>query len=50
MSCELVEAMLMHRHMGKCHKLGYNMHVFTAGNNDVEGSLKESASMCIQVI
>lgn len=40
----------MHRHMGKYDKLGCNIDVFTAGNNSVEGNLKESASMLLQVI
>jgi len=40
MSSKLVEAVIMHRHMGKYDKLGCNIHVFT-GNNAVEGNLKE---------
>lgn len=50
MSRKLVEAMVMHRRMGKYNKLGCNIHVFTAGNNVVEGDLKESAGMWMQVI
>lgn len=50
MSIKLVEAILMHRHIGKYDKSGCNIHVFTAGNKTVEGNLKESASMWIQVI